>query len=632
MHFAPNLDTTSWPPARNLPAPFGAGPDAGRLDRENEKVAAPKKGRRQSAPGKPGRALVFILIALVALTGGMFLSGHTTPRLGIDLAGGTSITLEARNEPGQKNAINPTNMNTAVDIINNRVNGLGVSEAEVQTQGDRNIIVNIPKGTNEKQARDQVGTTAQLYFRPVITQAPGEPTPSDTPSSGTDKEKDKDKSTDKDKATDKATDKPTDKDAANSPSSSASPQGRAVSEALKADPTPSGKAKDGEDGKKKDETPAPDPATAKLQEQFTKLDCTDKKARAAAGKGVKPSEPTIACGKSPDGKTWDKFILAPAEVNGKDVDEAKATINQQTGAWVVNMEFTKGGSKKFAATTGKLSQQQPPQNQFAIVLDGEVVSAPSVNTTLNSNAEISGSFTQDSAKDLANVLSYGALPLTFHEQSVTTVSPALGGEQLEAGLIAGAIGLALVVIYLVVYYRGLSLIAIASLLVSAALTYTIMTLLGPTIHFALNLPAVCGAIVAIGITADSFIVFFERVRDEVREGRTLRPAVERAWPRARRTILVSDFVSFLAAAVLFVVTVGKVQGFAFTLGLTTLLDVVVVFFFTKPLMTLMARKKFFASGHPWSGFDPKRLGIKPPIRRSRRAPGSSVGPVDPKEA
>lgn len=591
------------------------------MDRENEKVAAPKKGRRQSAPGKPGRSLVFILIALVALTGGMFLSGHTTPRLGIDLAGGTSITLEAKNEPGQKNAINPANMNTAVDIINNRVNGLGVSEAEVQTQGDKNIIVNIPKGSNEKQAREQVGTTAQLYFRPVITQAPGQPTPepSTSPSSGTDKEKDKDK------ATDKATDK------AGSPSSTPTSQGRAVSEALKADPTPSASDKAKDKGGKKDETPKPDPATAKLQEQFTKLDCTDKKARAEAGRGIKPSDPTIACGKSPDGKTWDKFILAPAELNGKDVDDAKAAINQQSGGWVVNMEFTKGGSKKFSQTTTKLSQQQPPQNQFAIVLDGEVASAPSVRTTLSSNAEISGSFNQESAKDLANILSYGALPLTFHEQSVTTVSPALGGEQLKAGLIAGAIGLALVIIYLVAYYRGLSLIAIASLLVSAALTYTIMTLLGPTIKFALNLPAVCGAIVAIGITADSFIVFFERVRDEIREGRTLRPAVERGWPRARRTILVSDFVSFLAAAVLFVVTVGKVQGFAFTLGLTTLLDVVVVFFFTKPLMTLMARKKFFASGHKWSGLDPERLGAKPPLRRSRRT-APPAGPVDPKEA
>ncbi len=292
------------------------------------------------------------------------------------------------------------------------------------------------------------------------------------------------------------------------------------------------------------------------------------------------------------------------------------------------MEFTGGGAKKFHTTTGKLAAQQSPQNQFAIALDGEVVSAPSVSTALSANAEISGSFNQQSAEELANVLSYGALPLSFQEQSVTTVTAALGGEQLRAGLIAGAIGLALVVIYLVAYYRGLALIALLSLLVSGILTYTIMSLLGPAIGFALNLPAVCGAIVAIGITADSFIVYFERIRDEIREGRTLRPAVERAWPRARRTILVSDFVSFLAAAVLFVVTVGKVQGFAFTLGLTTLLDVVVVFLFTKPVMTLMARTKFFASGHPWSGLDPKRLGAQPPLRRSRRV----NAPTDPKEA
>jgi preprotein translocase subunit SecD len=213
---------------------------------------------------------------------------------------------------------------------------------------------------------------------------------------------------------------------------------------------------------------------------------------------------------------------------------------------------------------------------------------------------------------------------------VTTVSAALGGEQLQAGLIAGAIGLALVIIYLVAYYRGLSFVAILSLMTSALLTYTIMTLLGPAIGFALNLPAVCGAIVAIGITADSFIVYFERIRDEIREGRSLRPAVERAWPRARRTILVADFVSFLAAAVLFVATVGKVQGFAFTLGLTTLLDIVVVFLFTKPLMTILARGKFFGGGHPWSGLDPARLGARPPLRRGRtRTP---VVPTEPKEA
>ncbi|MEV6316861.1 protein translocase subunit SecD [Streptomyces sp. NPDC051776] len=599
-------------------------------------MAAPKKGRKPSgAQGRPGRALALILIALVALTGGMFLSGHTKPRLGIDLAGGTSITLTAKNQPGEKNAINPTNMNTAVGIIERRVNGLGVSEAEVQTQGDQNIIVNIPRGTNEKQAREQVGTTAQLFFRPVLTVAQGSKTPEPSTSP---KAPDKAKGGDQKKSGQQA--KPS-----NEPSSGPTTQGRAVTDALKADgdpkkaegapqgdvaeaaPSPPGS---GEPSQSQPPAPQPQPGAAipaDLQKKLNALDCSTPEKRAQAGQGSRPGEPTVAC--EEDGSV--KYALGPADVEGVDVDDAKAQFDQTRGSgWVVTLDFNDKGAKKFADSTGKLAGKQQPQNQFAIVLDGEVVSAPGVdNAITGGNAEISGNFTQQSAEDLANVLSYGALPLTFEESSVTTVSAALGGEQLHAGLIAGAIGLALVVIYLVVYYRGLAFVAVLSLMVSAALTYTIMTLLGPGIGFALNLPAVCGAIVAIGITADSFIVYFERIRDEIREGRTLRPAVERGWPRARRTILVSDFVSFLAAAVLFIVTVGKVQGFAFTLGLTTLLDVVVVFLFTKPLMTLLARRKFFASGHPWSGLDPKRLGAKPPLRRSRRTPGV---PTDPKEA
>ncbi|CAL9603957.1 protein translocase subunit SecD [Streptomyces sp. enrichment culture] len=581
-------------------------------------MAALKKGKNASVTSKPWRSLALILIAIVALTGGMFASGHTTPRLGIDLAGGTSITLAAVPEAGQESAINKTNMDTAVSIMERRVNGLGVSEAEVQTQGTRNIIVNIPKGTNSKQAREQVGTTAKLYFRPVVATelAAGgaAPTPSAT---GNGSEQD----SGKDEATEKATDGAS-PSASGSPSASATTQGRAVTDALKADETPSA-SPSGKAGDTAEPAPSATGGTSgddsELQAQYAALDCTKESVRAKAGDGAKATDSTVACGQNSQGQ-WQKYILGPAAVDGTDVDEADAVLNTQTGAgWTVTMKFSDAGSKKFADITGRLAQQQSPQNQFAIVLDNEVVSDPYVSQALTGgNAEISGNFNQQSAQELANMLSYGALPLTFREDSVTTVTAALGGEQLEAGLIAGAIGLALVVLYLLVYYRGLSFIAIASLLISAALTYVIMSLLGPTIGFALNLPAVCGAIVAIGITADSFIVFFERVRDEIREGRTLRPSVERAWPRARRTILVSDFVSFLAAAVLFVVTVGKVQGFAFTLGLTTVLDVVVVFFFTKPLLTLMARRKFFASGHKWSGLDPKALGAKPPLRRTRR--------------
>ncbi|MCH5673406.1 protein translocase subunit SecD [Streptomyces gilvus] len=591
-------------------------------------MAAPKKGRSASAQSKPGRSLALILIAIVGLTGAMFGSGNTTPRLGIDLAGGTSITLQAQNEPGQPNAINKTNMNTAVDIMNRRVNGLGVSEAEVQTQGTSNIIVNIPKGTNSEEARQQVGTTAKLYFRPVIaTEVSGgaatatpSPSASSSPSG---------KATGKPKATSSSS---------ASPSATATSQGRAVTDALKADSTPSATASS---SAKASTSPSPSAsgsaaasdAAAKLQAQYAALDCTKKTAQNTAGKTAKASDPTVACGKNSQGQ-WQKYVLGPAAVDGTDVKKAQAVFNTQTAAgWTVTMEFTSKGAKKFADITGQLAKNQSPQNQFAIVLDGNVVSDPYVKEALTGgNAEISGSFNQQEAQSLANMLSYGALPLSFKVATMTTVTAALGGEQLHAGLIAGAIGLALVVLYLLIFYRGLSVVAIPSLMVSAALTYVIMSLLGPTIHFALNLPAVCGAIVAIGITADSFIVFFERIRDEIREGRSLRPAVERAWPRARRTILVSDFVSFLAAAVLFIVTVGKVQGFAFTLGLTTVLDVVVVFLFTKPLMTVLARRKFFAGGHKWSGLDPKGLGAKPPLRRTRRPAGPVAGPVDPKEA
>ncbi|AZS70791.1 protein translocase subunit SecD [Streptomyces lydicus] len=594
-------------------------------------MAAPKKGRRAPASqGHPGRTLILVLIAMAGLIGGMFYSGTMTPRLGIDLAGGTSFTLAAQNQPGKPNAINETNMNTAAGIMERRVNGLGVSEAEVQTQGSDHIIVNIPKGTDAKQAREQVGTTAKLGFRPVITTTVGTKTPEPKPNpskSGANGKGDK-------AAGDQAKDQPgTQQKASSSQSPSAKPttQGRAVTDALKkapsGKPTPSGSAKPST-------PPAPPvpPAGADippaLQKQLNALDCSTKQSRATAADkaaNAKPSDPVVAC--KDDGSQ--KYVLGPVGVEGTDVKDAKAVFDSQSGqGWIVQMDLTGEGGKKFADVTGKLAAKQRPQNQFAIALDGQVVSDPSVDRAITGgSATISGGFTQQSAEDLGNMLSYGSLPLSFKIDDETTVTAALGGEQLQAGLIAGAIGLALVIVYLVAYYRGLALVALASLFVSAILTYTIMTLLGPTIGFALNLPAVCGAIVAIGITADSFIVYFERIRDEIRDGRTLRPAVERGWPRARRTIMVSDFVSFLAAAVLFIVTVGKVKGFAFTLGLTTVLDVVVVFFFTKPLMTMLARRKFFSDGHPWSGLDPKRLGAKPPLRRRRGA-----APTQTKEA
>ncbi|WP_369879883.1 protein translocase subunit SecD [Kitasatospora sp. CB02891] len=584
-------------------------------------MATPKS---RSRDGYPGRALALILVVTVGLVALMFGTGYTKPRLGIDLAGGTSVTLTAKSD--DPSAINKANLDTAVGIIQKRVNGMGVSEAEVQTQGNSNIIVNIPDGGNTQESIDKVGDTAKLYFRPVLATAPtgisAQPQPSSAPSTAP--------SGSASPAASGSASAPA------SPSSSATKAGRALSGALQADPSGSASAPATGSAAPSAPTTPTNPADvsaaltqgtvpAELQQQFTALDCSVKEQRQNYQKASDPSAPTVACSYDAEQSIWYKFALGGVAVNGQDVTKAQAVYDTQSAkGWMVDLSFNDAGSNAFASTTGKLATQPAPANQFAIVLDGQVVSHPYVSESITGgSAVISGTFTQADAKSLGNVLSYGALPLDFVKSDVTTVSPQLGSEQLDAGLVAGLIGMVLVVVYSLVYYRGLGLISIAGLAVSAILTWSIMSLLGAGVGFALNLPAVCGAIVAIGITADSFIVYFERIRDEVREGAQLRPAVQRAWPRARRTILVSDFVSFLCAAVLYLVSVGKVQGFAFTLGLTTLLDVVVIFLFTKPLITLLARTKFFSSGHPWSGLDPKRLGARPPIRGSRRRPAPS---------
>jgi len=302
-------------------------------------------------------------------------------------------------------------------------------------------------------------------------------------------------------------------------------------------------------------------------------------------------------------------------VDGSNVTDANAGIPPQGLGWAVNLSFDSKGTKDFAVTTQQLAGQQgqPPLDQFAIVLDGVVISAPSVNEPiLGGKAEITGQFTQADAADLANVLKYGALPLSFDIGERQTVSPTLGGEQLRAGLIAGALGLALVVLYLLLYYRALALVAVLSLVIAGAMVYATVVLLGETLGFTLTLAGVAGLIVSIGITADSFIVYFERIRDEVRDGRSMRVALEAGWARAKRTIVSADVISLIAAVVLYVLSIGGVRGFAFTLGLTTIIDLLVVFLFTKPLITVLSRTKFFSSGSPWSGLSPERLGARAP--------------------
>ncbi|HEU4911190.1 MAG TPA: protein translocase subunit SecD [Actinomycetes bacterium] len=592
-------------------------------------------------PARPGRtilvlglltALVFGLIWLAApdRLGEERLSAAQKyqPRLGLDLEGGTSVILTPRVAPGEKGEITQDTLDQAVSIIRNRVDSFGVAESEVTTAGD-NIVISIP-GKQDRSILDTVQQTAELRFRQVLQTGAGVPAPTPSP-------------------TGSASPSP-------SPSPSGSPSGsptattdsRAVPKALtaagsspSATPSPSGSATPSPG-----ETPAPQPSppatsgdiTPALQQRFAELDCSDPEAvRQSLREPGRddPKSPIVTC----DEEGVEKFILGPAEVLGTDVSGASAELqtNQQgvsTGGWVVQLDFTGDGRKKFADITRRLFSEAGDRNRFAIVLDGLVVSAPTTNAVITGgNAEISGNFSQAEASDLANVLKFGALPLTFDPGEVQEISATLGGDQLRAGVIAGIIGLLLVVVYSLLYYRGLGIVTVASLAVAAVLTYGMVVLLGWAIGFRLSLAGIAGLIVAIGITADSFVVFFERIRDEVRDGKPLRIAVETGWQRARRTILAADFVSFLAAVVLYVLSVGGVRGFAFTLGLTTLIDVFVVFLFTKPLVTLLARTRFFGQGHRLSGLDPERLGA---TRRTllTRAPGrpGRRGATTPKEA
>jgi preprotein translocase subunit SecD len=375
----------------------------------------------------------------------------------------------------------------------------------------------------------------------------------------------------------------------------------------------------------------PSLVSAPVKAQFNKLNCANRDWKQAVGysneqwniRGIQ----TVSCGLV--GGTMYKFALDKAYVVGKDIASASATPSTTSTSWDVLLNFKGTGTKQFGDLTtrmyDKYTGSQAPPNWLGVVLDGVVVSAPYVQTpTTGGNTQITGSFSQTEATTLANQLSYGALPLTFAQESVQSVSPQLGRDQLDAGLIAAALGLLLVVIYLLLYYRGLAIVAVFSLVIAGLIAYLSVIVLGKYQGFALSLAGIAGLIVAIGITADSFVVFFERLRDEVREGRSLRAAVERGWGRARRTILVSDTVSFLAAALLYYFAIGSVRGFAFTLGLTTIIDVVVVFTFTKPVMTLLARTKFFGGGHPLSGLDPARLGARAPWRGTPRRTAAPV--------
>jgi preprotein translocase subunit SecD len=555
---------------------------------------------------RPGRTLAVLAVVIAAMYAVMFLTDNTVPRLGLDLQGGTSVILQPRLAEGEGD-VPQSSLTEAVDIIRQRVNGLGVTEADVQTQGP-NIVVSVP-GATSREAVELVASTAELTFRPVLQVAAGAPVPIPTASP---------EATPDPAATPSstaATPAPGETPAA-TPSTATS--GRAVPPALLAQPTtpaadPTASAEPTAPATTGPTAPPSATVTPEIQAQFDALDCTRPENR--QGGGVQdPEVILVTC----DQEGTAKYLLAPVAVEGSSISDADSGVRQGTTTWVVTLQFDSEGTQQFTEVTTELAAQQPPLNQFAIVLDGIVVSAPAVSNPIpGGSAEITGDFTQQEASDLANVLRYGALPLTFDQGEVNTISPSVGRDQLEKGLLAGFIGLGLVVIYAFLFYRALGLVSVLSLAVAGLITYASVVLLGATIGFTLILAGVIGVIVSIGITADSFIVYFERLRDEIREGRSIRAAVERAWPRARRTILVADLVTFFGGVILYFVAIGRVQNFAFTLALTTVIDVIVVFFFTKPLVSLLVRTEFFGQGHPLSGLNPRHIGAESAAPRWR---------------
>ncbi len=579
----------------------------------------------------PTRTLAIFFICVGVLYGLVALAGTWKPALGLDLQGGTRITLTATGD------VTPDSLDEAAGIIDQRVNGTGVSEAEVTTQGNKFIIVEIP-GQSRRDLVETVKRQAQLRFRLVAANGPGvSSTPPSVPASGS-------------------------ASASAQPSPSVSPGGGVLLPSDTATPTTSPKSpkasKSGSgnnrapfllrDGTK---TPEPTPTAsatgtaepsdtasptagptdtpaegtgAPLDDPLKWMDNPDAKSLAAyesfacgpdqrsanvdpdTGKlveGDDPSLPLVTCDDQ-----GQKFLLSPSMVEGTDLKDASAGIPQNDVNWVVSLEFNGHGSDEFAKISKAL---YGTQKLFAIVLDGNVISAPTMNGIItNGQAQISGNFNQESAESLATSLRYGALPITFDKNpTVETVGPSLAGDQLSAGLLAGLLGLAAVMIYCLFYYRGLGVVVVVSLFVAAGITYGMVLLLGTAANFTLTLPGIAGLIVAVGITADSFIVYFERIRDEMRDGKSMRVAVEAGWKRARNTCVAADTISILAAVVLYIFAAGVVKGFAFALGLSTVIDLVVFFWFTHPMVSLLARYPFFNTGHKLSGLDPEALGI-----------------------
>ena len=609
----------------------------------------------------PGRRLLMLLLIIVIGFGGLYAGAYTgrtsmTPGLALDLEGGTQIILTPTTSDGSE--ITDEDVNQAIEIIRQRVDASGVAEAQISRQGGQNIVVSLP-GSPSQDTLELVRTSAVLYFRPVIriiqgsassladnynqriaqatasptaddaaSEAPAEVEPSGAPAEGEAEQTEQ-------------TDAPAD------PTEAPADPAAEATDAPSAEPTPV----TAEEGATQvsdangDGTISEDPLPATSEDNSSDswisekmiydaymMDCTA--SDNLTGETQDPAKAVISCDKDGTGQA---YILGPADIAGTDIANAASGLETTsqgttTNKWVVSLEFNAEGTEEFsevserliayrdkaaAASSGQPNGQSPDSQkaQFAIVLDGLTIMSSGFNPDVTSaitdgRVQITGNFTQAQANTLANQLSFGSLPLSFTVQSEQQVSATLGTEQLRNGLIAGLIGFALIIVYLAWQYRGLSVVAVASLIVAAAGTYLAIALLSWSMGYRLSLAGVAGLIISIGITMDSFIIYFERVRDEVRNGRTLVAAVDEGWKHARQTIIVSDTVNLVAAVVLYFLAVGGVQGFAFTLGVTTVVDLAVIILFTHPMMVWILRFAFFGEGHRLSGLDPEHLGAR----------------------
>ena len=572
---------------------------------------------------RPGRTLVVFFLVMAIAYGLVALAGTWKPTLGLDLQGGTSITLRAEGDPGEEA------LDQARQIIDDRVNGSGVAEAEVTTQGGNEIVVEIP-GENARNLIETVQRTAQLRFRLVVcSTVDGRCATTSGLPEGI--------------QIDPSTTLPQDEgqDGGQDGDQSQGSNNRAALGAWARLSDTQGDGADGADGSEDqgdgntngnrngngngngqqspydaciaaaadDETTAEplswiDNPTTACVDAFSQFQASGGCQQGATSvMGDDPATPLITCDE--DGIA---YLLSPAMIEGTSLDDAGAAIPQQQVNYVVTLSFDGEGTEVFADISNALVGTE---KQFAIVLDGQVLSAPTMEgRILDGNAQISGDFNETTANSLATSLRYGSLPIAFEDQPlVETIGPSLAGDQLSAGLTAGGIGLAIVMLYCLLYYRGLGTVVVASLFVAAGITYAMVLLLSETANFTLTLPGIAGIIVAVGITADSFIVYFERIRDEMRIGKSMKVAVEAGWKRARNTCLAADAVSLLAAVVLYIFAAGVVKGFAFALGLTTIIDLVVFFWFTHPMVSWLAKYRFFNKGHRLSGLSPETLGV-----------------------